>query len=63
MESDQQLEQFVLLAKGTRGRASADLALKATAAPGLFSFGELLDVPSMQEVGLPAATYAPQAAL
>ena len=46
-----ELEQFVLLAKGTRGRATADLVLKATAAPGVFVFSELLDVPSVQEVG------------
>lgn len=50
MEGASQLEQFVLLAKGTRGRAAADLVLKATSAPGVFVFAELLDVASVQEL-------------
>ena len=57
MEGANQLEQFVLLAKGTRGRATADLVVKATAAPGVFIFGELLDVPSVQEVVYCCAMY------
>lgn len=43
-------EQFTLLAKSARGLALVDLIAKATAEPGLFSFGELLSLPSVQEV-------------
>ena len=40
----------MLLAKGARGPALAKLIEKVTAEPGIFSFGELLDVPSVKEV-------------
>ncbi len=50
MDSESKLEQFVLLAKGARGPALAKLIEKVTAEPGIFSFGELLDVPSVKEV-------------
>ncbi len=39
-----------MLAKGARGRALVDLIQKVTAEPGIFTFGELFDVPSVQEV-------------
>jgi len=50
MDSESKLEQFVLLARSARGPALAKLIEKVTAEPGVFSFGELLDVPSVKEV-------------
>jgi hypothetical protein len=50
--TDTKVQPFVLLAKGTRGRALADLITRATAEPGLFGFGELLAVPSVSEVSV-----------
>jgi COP9 signalosome complex subunit 7 len=52
MDSESKLEQFVLLARSARGPALAKLIEKVTAEPGVFSFGELLDVPSVKEVRL-----------
>jgi COP9 signalosome complex subunit 7 len=46
------LQQYMLLAKSARGRALCELINKATAEPGLFAFGELLDNPSIVEVRL-----------
>ena len=51
-EPDPKMQQYLLLAKSARGRALCDLISKATAEPGLFAFGELLDVPSIAEVRL-----------
>jgi COP9 signalosome complex subunit 7 len=50
MISNDKLEQFLLLAKGLRGLALSDLITKATAEPGLFTFGELLILPQVQQV-------------
>lgn len=50
MEADPKLQPYLLLAKGARGRALADLIVKATSEPGLFAFAELLDLPQVQEV-------------
>jgi hypothetical protein len=50
MESDAKIQQYLLLAKSARGRALCELINKATAEPGLFAFGELLDTPSIAEV-------------
>lgn len=44
------IEQYCLLAKGAKGKAVAELMRKATAEPGLFAFGELLDMPHVKEV-------------
>mmetsp|Transcript_39123 Transcript_39123/g.74971 ORF Transcript_39123/g.74971 Transcript_39123/m.74971 type:complete len:259 (+) Transcript_39123:288-1064(+) len=44
------LEQFCLLAKNARGRACVQIILEATASPGLFAYGELLDMPNIQEL-------------
>lgn len=67
-------EQFMLLAKHAKGLALVDLITKATAEPGLFTFGELLSLPGVQEVrsrkpplmggvgGSPPAFPAPAAA-
>ncbi|KAI9218869.1 hypothetical protein BC828DRAFT_387488 [Blastocladiella britannica] len=43
----QKLVPFLLLAKSSRGAAAADLAIKAAEAPGVYSFAELLSVPSI----------------
>ena len=43
-------QQWVLLAKGARGRGVVDLICRATSDPAVFAFGELLDVPSVSEV-------------
>lgn len=45
------LEQFVLLAKGTRGAACLDLIKTVLEAPGVYVFAELLLQPNIQEVG------------
>lgn len=44
------LEQFVLLAKSAKGAAVVELINQALSAPGVFVFGELLEMPSVQEV-------------
>lgn len=50
MESDAKIEQFVLLAGSTRGLALVELIKRATSEPGLFAYGELIDLPAIQEV-------------
>ena len=50
MATDVRLQQYILLSKGARGRAVAELINKATSEPGLFCFGELIDAPSVNEV-------------
>ena len=44
------LEQFVLLAKTAKGAAAVSLIKQALEAPGVYVFGELLDMPNIQEV-------------
>ena len=44
------VEQFVLLAKGAKGAAAAELIKQAIEAPGVYVFGELLDMPNIKEV-------------
>ena len=44
------LEQFILLAKGTRGAAIISLINQVLETPGIYVFGELLQLPSVQEV-------------
>ena len=44
------LEQFVLLAKNARGAAAVELIKQALEAPGVFVFGELLDMPNVQVI-------------
>jgi len=55
------VEQFLLLAKSARGKALADLVARATADPGLYGFGELLDLPQIQS--LRSTEHAPFVAL
>ena len=50
MYDGSKLEGYLLLAKGARGLALADLIQKVTAEPGIFTFGELLDLPNVKEV-------------
>eukprot|EP00877_Chromochloris_zofingiensis_P010675 jgi/Chrzof1/5861/Cz16g18140.t1 len=49
MESDTKIQQYVLLGKSARGKSIAELITRALAEPGLFGFGEILDLPSVQE--------------
>lgn len=44
------LEQFVLLAKGAKGSACAELIKQVLEAPGVHVFGELLEMPNIKEV-------------
>lgn len=44
------VEPFLLMSKSAKGAAAAKLVLDATSSPGVFVFGELLDVPSIQEL-------------
>ena len=48
--SNASLEQFILLAKGAKGAAAAELVKTVTEAPGIYVFGELLDMPNIKEV-------------
>jgi COP9 signalosome complex subunit 7 len=45
-----QLEQYVLLAKSTRGAALTALIQQVIEAPGVHVFGELLEMSNVQEV-------------
>ncbi|KAF8885589.1 hypothetical protein BD779DRAFT_1662842 [Infundibulicybe gibba] len=45
------LEPFLLMAKSVKGAAAAKLIQDATAAPGVFVFTELLELPNIQELG------------
>jgi len=51
------LEQFVLLAKNAKGAAALELVKQALEAPGVYVFGELLDMPNIQD--LEHSTNAP----
>ncbi|KAJ7596558.1 hypothetical protein C8J56DRAFT_816335 [Mycena floridula] len=44
------LEPFLLMAKSMKGAAAAKLVEDATAAPGVFVFSELLELPNIQEL-------------
>lgn len=46
------LEQFVLLAKGTKGAACQDLIKTVLEAPGVYVFSELLAHPNIREVNV-----------
>lgn len=48
--SGQNQEQFLLLARSARGAALASLIHQVLEAPGIYVFGELLDMPNVQEV-------------
>jgi COP9 signalosome complex subunit 7 len=44
------LEQFLLLSKNAKGAAAVELIKQATEAPGVYVFGELLDMPNIKEL-------------
>ncbi|XP_023943636.1 COP9 signalosome complex subunit 7a [Bicyclus anynana] len=44
------LEQFILLAKGAKGSACAELIKQVLEAPGVHVFGELLEMPNIKEL-------------
>lgn len=46
----QNQEQFLLLAKSARGAALASLIHQVLEAPGIYVFGELLEMPNVREV-------------
>lgn len=46
------LEQFVLLAKTAKGAGAVELIKQALDAQGVYVFGELLDMPHIQEVNI-----------
>ena len=46
------LEPFLLMSKSAKGAAAAKLVEDATAAPGVYVFAELLELPNIQEVCL-----------
>ena len=48
--SSNPLEQFVLLAKSVKGAGAVGLVKQALEAPGVYVFGELLEMPNIQEV-------------
>ena len=48
--AESKLEEYCLVAKGSKGRTLADVVARATSDPVLFAFGELLAVPSVQQV-------------
>ena len=49
------LEQFVLLAKTAKGAAAVGLIKQVLEASNVYVFGELLDMPNIQEVSKPRA--------
>ncbi|XP_041377613.1 COP9 signalosome complex subunit 7b-like [Gigantopelta aegis] len=51
------LEQFVLLAKTAKGAAAVSLVSQVLEASGIYVFGELLDMPNIQELSTVAAPH------
>ncbi|GFZ48614.1 hypothetical protein JCM24511_06362 [Saitozyma sp. JCM 24511] len=45
------LEPYLLLARSTKGQAAAKVVMDATAAPGVYVFSELMQLPNIQELG------------
>ena len=50
MDQAAKLEPFLLLAKNAKGKSAAEVINKATEEPGIYGFGELLDVNGIKEV-------------
>ncbi|KAG8198768.1 hypothetical protein JTE90_007078 [Oedothorax gibbosus] len=44
------LEQYLLLSKSAKGAAAVELIKQVLVAPGIYVFGELLDMPNIQEL-------------
>ena len=57
---DALVEQFVAQGEGATGRAAADFVEQATSAPGLFAFGELLDLEGIDRRARPRAWRPPR---
>lgn len=53
------LEQFILLAKGTSGSALTALINQVLEAPGVYVFGELLELTNVQEVSVMGCVLCP----
>ncbi|XP_050516948.1 COP9 signalosome complex subunit 7b [Diabrotica virgifera virgifera] len=51
------LEQFVLLAKSAKGAACTELVKQVLEAPGVYVFGELLDMPNISELATTDRKY------
>lgn len=52
------LEQYLLLAKSAKGAAAVELIKQVLVAPGIYVFGELLDMPNIQELNnTPSSQY------
>eukprot|EP00096_Caligus_rogercresseyi_P011846 TRINITY_DN4801_c0_g1_i3.p1 TRINITY_DN4801_c0_g1~~TRINITY_DN4801_c0_g1_i3.p1 ORF type:complete len:282 (+),score=111.93 TRINITY_DN4801_c0_g1_i3:77-922(+) len=49
--SNAELEQFILLGKTAKGAAASSLILRVLEAPGVYVFGELLDLPNVCALG------------
>jgi hypothetical protein len=62
MENETKMQQFLLLAKNAKGLALVDLIAKACGEPGLYSFGEILSLSNLQEVGCQVLKSAMHAA-
>jgi len=52
MSSSVALEQFILLSKTARGAAAMELIRQVLETPGIYVFGELLEMPNIKEVCL-----------
>lgn len=50
MSSSAALEQFILLAKTAKGAAAMELIRQALETPGIYVFGELLEMPNIKEL-------------
>lgn len=46
------VEQYLQLAKGTKGSALASLVIRATDEPGIYTYGELLSLPNVKELAI-----------
>ena len=62
-KSNNPLEQFVLLAKSAKGAGAVELVKQACEASGVYVFGELLDMPHIQEVVKTSTLYCQQSIL
>lgn len=57
------LEPFLLMSKSAKGAAAAKLVQDATAAPGLFVFAQLLELPNIKEVTQTLCSITPNTLL
>lgn len=57
VQTNNPLEQFVILAKSTKGAACAELVRQVLEASGVHVFGELLEMTNIKEVSTTSITY------